>query len=156
MSSIGFRCWASEYSWVLVDGAADDPSVIDSGHGKMPVGKSRPEGLVWFRKEVHEILDAHSAAHGFYRAMEGNSRTKDPNRCQMEGVLQEAAYSHAQRLQIESRVLRQIKHDTRFERDARYVRQLASKENMNGLAVTTYSDAFLAALCGLPVTKKNG
>ena len=149
MSCIGFWCWDDHFSFVVLSGTADEPSLQGRGSRRAPKGLPRPEALQWLRREVHEVLNTHSPQRAYYKATEGNSRTKDLRRGEFEGVLQEAAASHQLRLIIEGRVKAQVKRDTAFQRPARYLDHLLQHPALADVSTPTYCEACLAALCGL-------
>ena len=151
MASIGFRCWKDRFAFVVLEGTTGAPVVIDHGLRTAPVDHERPDALAWLRREVHELLELHSdVSIGFYKAAEGVSRSPMAERHEFEGVLQEAAVSSNRHLPVAARVKSQIRRDTGFDRAARYVGQMREHPALAGLAADKYSDAVLAALCGLP------
>lgn len=149
MKSIGFRCWADRISFVILEGTQEAPTIICKDHRKAPKGASRAEQLIWLRKEVHEIFDSNKVDVAFYKATENNSRKKDLDRGQFEGVLIEAAYSHKVKCEIEGRIKSQINRDTNA-RKAKYVGELLQTEELEELASANFEEACLASLCGLP------
>ncbi len=102
---VGFRCWGDfKFAFVILDGDQDNPTVINYGLRSCPPNPSRPEQLHWLRKEVHEILDKAPIETGFFKGIENNSRKVDKNRCEFEGVIQEAAFSHKTRITVQKLV----------------------------------------------------
>jgi len=133
----------------VLDGSQDEPEVVKSGLRKAPVGLDRPAVLQWLRREVQEILTSFEPQCAFFKATETNSRNKDMDRAQFEGVLMEAALSHRLQLSVVGRVKSQVRHDTGFERPARYVQELAEQGPAAQFTSPNERDAYLAALCGL-------
>lgn len=150
MNSIGFRCWNDRISFVVLGGTQEDPKVFTRGHVQAPASYNRSDVLVWLRQEIHEILNKNSVNIGFFKAIENNSRNKDTSRAEFEGVLQEAARSHNCKINIQSRLNSQIKRDLAFENPARYLKKRFPSPELNELNNDKYSEACLAALCGLP------
>jgi hypothetical protein len=105
--------------------------------------------MQWLRREVQEILTGYEPQCGFFKATETNSKNKDMDRAQFEGVLMEAARSHRLQLSVVGRVKSQIRHDTGFERAARYVQELADQGPAAQFKALNEREAYLAALCGL-------
>jgi len=150
--SIGFRCNASGFAYVVLSGTVSAPTLLASDATAAPKGASRPATLQWVRKEVQEILDTWHPEVGYYRATEGNARSPSQERAQVEGVLIEAAASHdPEHLLLDSRVRSQIRRDTKFSGKPKELEDLLEVDGLAGLSRAKCGEACLAALCGLPV-----
>ena len=101
MTSVGFRCSANEFTYVVLDGSVESPRLVHAERRRAPAGDhDRPTIIRWFHDDVHEVLDAHRPDEAFFKDTEGNSQTKNLERAQLEGVLMEAGLCHKQRLTI--------------------------------------------------------
>lgn len=110
---------------------------------------NRPEQLAWFKREIKELLDINDLDIAIFKATEPISRSKDPFRGELEGVLQETVFSHPKPTIIESRIKRQLNSKTNA-RKAKYLGELLSLDALQDLPKSKYEDACVAALSGLP------
>lgn len=149
MKSIGFRCWKDKFSYVIVEGTQDNPTRITDKHIKLPKNLSRPEQLAWFRREIKEIIDTNDLDIAIFKSTEPISRTKDPLRGELEGILQETIYSHQKPTQVEGRIKTQLNSKTNA-RKAKYLGELLEHQAFCDLSKANYEDACVAALSGLP------
>lgn len=149
MKSLGIRCWKDKFSYVIIEGTQEDPKRITENHLKLPTKMSRPEQLAWFKKEVKEILDTRNIDCAIFKANDTISRSKDPLRGELEGVLQEAIFSHTKPTTIEGRIKTQLNSKTNA-RKAKYLGELLELDCFSDLSKTKYEDACIAALSGLP------
>ncbi len=149
MIALGIRCWKDKFSFVLVSGTQKNPKLILSNHLKLPTNLSRPEQLVWFKREIKELLDTNDIDCVIFKATETISRSKDPQRGELEGVLQETVFSHPKNTTIQGRIKKQLFSKTNA-RKARYLGELLEMPIFTGLSKTKYEDASIAALSGLP------
>lgn len=149
MISLGIRCWKDKFSYVIVEGTQNSPKRIAENHLKLPVSMSRPEQLAWFKKEIKELLDTRDVDCAIFKATETISRSKDPLRGELEGVLQETIYSHDKPTTIEGRIKTQLNSKTNA-RKAKYLGELLELEAFDDLPKSKYEDACVAALSGLP------
>lgn len=151
MRSIGFRCWNDRFAFVVLEGTQDQPSVVASEVRRSPKNVDRPEFLAWVRSNVDEILTAYEPDAASFKATEGSSQKKDLRRAEVEGVLQEAAYSHRPSHVVTGRIKSQIRKDVAgFEEPARYVGRLLAGGSLSGLKSPNFEEAALVAICGLP------
>ena len=149
MKSIGIRCWKDKFSYVIIEGTQDNPTRIAENHLKLPQNLSRPEQLVWFKKEIKEILDTKYIDCAIFKSTEIISRSKDPLRGELEGVLQETIFSHPKQTTVEGRIKTQLNSKTNA-RKAKYLGELLELEAFKDLSKSKYEDACVAALSGLP------
>lgn len=149
MKSIGFRCWKDKFSYVIVEGIQNNPVLISNAFLQLPKNFSRPEQLNWFRKEIIEILDTNEIDIAIFKSTEPISVSKDPQRGELEGILQEAVYSHHKTISIEGLIKVQLNSRTNA-RKAKYLGELMRHDAFENLAKTTYEDACISALSGLP------
>ena len=149
MKVIGFRCWKDKFSYVIIEGTQDNPNRLAENHLKLPKNCSRPEQLAWFRKEIKELIDINDIDYAIFKATEPISRTKDPARGELEGILQEVIYSHPKSTIVESRIKSQLNSKTNA-RKAKYLGELLELDAFNDLSKANYEDACIAALSGLP------
>lgn len=149
MKSIGFRCWKDKFSYVIVEGTQDNPTRITDKHIKLPKNLSRPEQLAWFRREIKEIIDTNDLDIAIFKSTEPISRSKDPLRGELEGILQETIYSHQKPTQVEGRIKTQLNSKTNA-RKAKYLGELLEQQAFCDLSKANYEDACVAALSGLP------
>jgi len=149
MIAIGFRCWKDKFSYVIVEGTQESPNKIMEMHIQLPFNCKRPEQLAWFRKEIKEIIDTHEIDCAVFKATENISRSKEPQRGELEGILQETIFSHPKKITVEGRIKSQLNSKT-TARKAKYLGELLDKEPFKGLSKLKYEDACVAALSGLP------
>jgi hypothetical protein len=149
MKSIGFRCWKDKFSYVIIEGTQDNPVLIANNHLKLPKNLSRPEQLAWFKREIKELMDTNDLDIAIFKATEPISQSKEPQRGELEGILQETIFSHQKVTQIEGRIKTQLNSKTN-SRKAKYLCELMEHEVFCELPKTNYEDACVAALSGLP------
>lgn len=149
MKAIGFRCWKDKFSYVIVEGTQANPKKVSHNHLTLPKTVSRPEQLVWFRKEIKELMDTNNIDVAIFKATETISRSKEPMRGELEGILQEAIFSHPKNTTIEGRIKTQLNSNTNA-RKAKYLGELLEHEEFCDLPKTNYEDACVAAISGLP------
>jgi hypothetical protein len=149
MKSIGFRCWKDKFSYVIVEGTQDNPSRLGENHLKLPLKMERPEQLAWFKQEIKELMDTNDVDVAIFKATEPISRSKDPARGELEGILQETIFSHSKPTTIEGRIKTQLNSKT-TARKAKYLGELLEHEQFNDLTKSKYEDACVAAISGLP------
>lgn len=148
MKSIGFRCWKDKFSYVIIEGTQDNPVLIANNHLKLPKNLARPEQLAWFKREIKELMDTNDLDIAIFKATEPISQTKDPQRGELEGILQETIFSHQKVTQIEGRIKTQLNSKTN-SRKAKYLGELMEHEVFCELTKINYEDACVAALSGL-------
>lgn len=149
MISIGFKCWGDRFTYVVLEGTQDAPKILGYAHIKAPAKSQRPEQLSWFRKEVHEVLLKYNVDVGFFKKVEPISRNKDMNRGEFEGVLQEAAYSFEKKMEIQGVDKKKIVRIS-GSNNSKYLGRLFQGNILEELNTSTYQDACLVALIGLP------
>lgn len=149
MKSLGIRCWNDKFSYVILTGTQEEPEEVESNQLNLPNNRSRPQQLAWLRKEIHELLDKHEISIGCFKATEPISRSKDPKRGELEGVVQEAGISHDSQIIIEPRIKSQLNSKTNA-RKTKYLGELLEIEGLNHLNKTKFEDAIISALSGLP------
>ncbi len=149
MKSIGFRCWKDKFSYVIVEGTQDNPNRLSENHLKLPNNFKRPEQLAWFKQEIKELMDTNDIEIAVFKATEPISRSKDPSRGELEGVLQETIFSHTKPTTVEGRIKSQLNSKT-TARKAKYLGELLQHEQFNNLTKSKYEDACVAAISGLP------
>src|SRR5690606_32303800 len=110
---------------------------------------SRPEQLAWFRMEIKEIMDTNDLDIAIFKATEPISQSKDPQRGEIEGILQETIFSHEKPTKVEGRIKTQLNSKTNSKK-AKYLGELLEHEAFCGLPKANYEDACIAALSGLP------
>ena len=130
MKSIGIRCWKDKFSYVVLEGTQEEPTRLLENHLSLPQKLSRPEQLVWFKREIKELMDTNDIDCAIFKATETISRTKDPTT-------------------VAGKIKTQINKDTNA-RKAKYVGELIVSDAFDGLAKGKYEEAFIAALSGLP------
>lgn len=151
MKSLGFRCWKDSFSFVVLEGTQDHPSLRAKEVRHGPKNVSRAEFLSWVRRNVQEILTAQQPDAVSFRAQEPVSPRKILQRAEVEGVLQEAVYSQSPGTTAVSRVKSQIRRDiSTFDRPARYLRSALSDADLAEVRTANFEDAALVAVCGLP------
>ena len=57
MNVLGVRCSNSDYTFYLVTGSKDAPSIVDSASNSFPKGYSVAEQLKWLLQETTEFID---------------------------------------------------------------------------------------------------
>ena len=53
---LGLRFSNSDYTWVVLKGTKESPTVCASGGAKMPKGLHRPQTLSWFCQEIELLI----------------------------------------------------------------------------------------------------
>ena len=149
MRSIGFRCWKDTIAFVVLEGTASSVQLCANEKRSFPASATSAAQLAWVRREVHEILDAQLPGVGFLKVAESIARKKDLRRSEVEGVLKEAAISHAVNLEVAPVMKRQIKAATHFGQSAQYLGNALQDMGLSELRTTAYEEAALAALCGM-------
>ena len=141
----GFRCRKDAIEYVVLSGDLGNPGLDAHDQVSMPSG-SRPEQLVWVRKEIREILERERPSAVAFKGIEGQAQKKDPGRAEVEGVLQEACQSAG--VPPVKRLKKQIKKDIGHEGSAKYV-STSIPEKLRGAIPRSRDDAMLAALAAL-------
>ena len=59
MAILGLRCSNGDYSFAVLSGSLDSPTVDDSGTIHAPKGFSRPQLLKWFFQELQDLHARH-------------------------------------------------------------------------------------------------
>ncbi|MEG0984222.1 hypothetical protein [Algoriella sp.] len=149
MKSIGFRCWKDKFSYIILSGTQENPIIISQNHLSLPKSSSRAEQLAWFRKEILEIMDTKNIDAAIFKATETISRTKEPQRGELEGILQEAIFSHPKTTTVEGKIKKQL-HCSTTARKAKYLGELLELPVFSDLAKSKYEEACIAAISGLP------
>lgn len=149
MKSIGFRCWKDKFSYVVLEGDQENPTLITQNCLTLPKSMSRPEQLVWFRKEIVELMDTNNFDVAIFKATEIISKNKEPQRGELEGILQEAIQSHSKPTKIEGKIKTQL-NSTTNSRKAKYLGELFDLPVFQQLSKIKYEDACIASLSGLP------
>lgn len=149
VTSIGFRCWPDRFSYVVLQGAADDPTVVAQAQTRFPNDLTGPRLFAWLREEAQNALEKHRPEVGFIKIAERGRGSAVVGRLQAEAIIQEAAFSGSG-LELHSRIKIQIKRDISFARPARYVDARVAEHDLAALNNDRFREACLAALCGLP------
>ena len=95
------------------------------------------------------IMDINDLDIAIFKATEPISKSKDPHRGELEGILQETIFSHKKPTQVEGRIKTQLNSKTN-SRKAKYLGELLEHSVFNNLSKVNYEDACVAALSGLP------
>lgn len=146
---LGLRCWADAFGYAVVSGTQSAPNLIVAKHVALPAGAIRAEQLASFRDDIFAILSNYSIAKTYFRATETIARTKTLSRAELEGVLQEACYSHDPRIPIEKRIVSQLKKALGYNGSASSVFSLFDIPAFEGLSKVHLSEAAVTALAGL-------
>lgn len=156
MRSIGLRCAADSFLYVVLQGALDAPELVDRGERKFPVGVSRPEGLRWLGREVESLIDEHKPdvlrfkPAELMRSVPTQARhAAEAYRAEAEGIAQAAAANKGFGSRIDPRLKKQIKSEIGYPGPASEVEKALREPPFDGLPRGAYADATLAALCGL-------
>lgn len=148
---LGVRCWSDSFAYVVLGGSQHAPRVLAATYVPLPVSDLRPAQLASFRKDIHDILSAHGVTQAYFRKTEGNSKTKDQGRAELEGVLQEACFSHTPSVSVDGRLKAQLKKALQYSGRAADVFQLFNQPVFvkARLAKTHFDEAAVTALSGL-------
>lgn len=60
MKTLGLRCSAKQYSFVVLDGTRENPMLSATATNPTPTGYSHSQALGWFLQEVHDLCKKHS------------------------------------------------------------------------------------------------
>lgn len=151
MKAIGFRCWKDRFAFVVLEGSQARPILVASKLRVAPPGLARYQVLSWFRENVQEVFETFRPGDGAFKVVEATSRTKDLGRAEMEGVLQETAYSHEFGLPIDRRLKSQLRKAIPVgDEPARYVHRVLNDVGLSQLDTERYRDAAVVALSCLP------
>jgi len=150
MKSLGLRAQPEQYVYVILEGTQAEPAIVAKGIAKCPKGSSIPEKLAWARLDIQEVLTKHPVGRAQIKTVEGNARTKDPKRLQLEGVLTEGIASHGSRPETKLVVTSQLKSAVGFNKLAKYMASILNTGALQEVSSPAYEDAALGALAGLP------
>jgi hypothetical protein len=71
MTTVGFRCSNKDYTYALIEGTKEKPSITVCDTIAFPVGYSKPQSLSWFIKEIKDIIENHEINGIAIKADEG-------------------------------------------------------------------------------------
>jgi hypothetical protein len=148
---VGVRCWSDRYAYVVLSGTSVWPKLVKHGHVQLPVNESRAAQLATFRSDVLALLTKHEVTKAVFKTAEKISKNSDTARAEVEGVLQEACFSHEPSVEVKSQVKSQIKKALDFDGKAGEVFTLFQKRDklFDGLGKTKFDEAAITALAGL-------
>lgn len=146
---LGVRCCSEAFAYVVLAGTQTAPKLLAKNYIPLPVGEGRGGKLASFRSDIYDLLSAHGITDVYFRRMEGNAKTRDAGRAEVEGVLQEVCYSHDPRVHIEGRLKAGLKKALNFAGRQADVFQLFNRPIFAGLPKTKYEEAAVVALSGL-------
>lgn len=150
MSVIGFRCFPDAFSFVVLGGTQQNPSIVAHGQILFPKDFSWGEKMNWLRKQIIELLGNYDISSSSLKVIEPASRQKSIERIQTEGVVLEACYSTLNR-ECTPRIKSQIRRDIQDYSDAaRYLDRALLTRGLDELNNTNFKDAALVALAELP------
>ncbi len=98
MKAMGIRCTAKEVLYVVMEGPAAIPTIVDHDKLKIPKAYETPRALAWLRNHVVAVLEEYSIVSVFIKTIEpisGQRGTRGGTymRCYFEGVSMEAVAS---------------------------------------------------------------
>lgn len=73
---LGIRCSNSDFSYAVLSGSKDAPTLEYEGSNKIPRNYSKPRALSWFVQEVEEIITRHEIKKIVMKGFEGQVKTK--------------------------------------------------------------------------------
>lgn len=147
---IGIRCWSDRYAYAILTGT-DEPRLVKADHIKLPVNESRGAQLATFRNDVQALLTKYGVSKAVFKAAEGNSKSSDTERSEVEGVFQEACFSHVTTVEAKSLVKSQLKKLLSYDGKAGEVFKVFQEHQklFAGYGKTKYDEAAVTALAGL-------
>ena len=148
---IGIRCWSNRHAYVVLSGTLDRPKLIKADYVTLPVNESRGAQLATFRNDMQALLTKYEVSKTVFKTAEGNSKSSDMERAEVEGVLQEACFSHTPRVEVKSLVKSQIKKLLSYDGKASEVFKIFQEHQklFAGYGKTNYDEAAVTALAGL-------
>ncbi len=149
MSVIGFRCFIDSFSYVVLGGTQQNPSLIAHEKIPFPMDISWGEKMSWLRRQIIEVLGIHNISLASLKVIEPSARTRRIERAHAEGIIIEAVFSTLNQ-ECECRIKSQIRRDIEgFTEAARYLNRALSSRGLNELNNATYQDAAFVALAEL-------
>jgi Holliday junction resolvasome RuvABC endonuclease subunit len=151
MDYIGLRCWADQFTYVVLQGSVTAPVPVTSGTVKIPADSDRPAFLNWISKEIRAIVKRHAPIRCSYKAIEPSARKNSPllRRSQVEGVVQAVVHELGCK-QIDSYTKQQIKARIGFGGSAKDVAEALDGSSLQEFGGTDYEESALAAWASLP------
>jgi hypothetical protein len=136
---------------VVLSGTPGQPKRIASDNVKLPVNESRGAQLATFRKDMQALLTKHHVTKAAFKTAEGNTRSGDMERSEVEGVFQEACFSNEPSVEADSMVKSQLRKALSYEGKAKDVFAVFEEHDslFEGLGKTKYDEAAVTALAGL-------
>jgi hypothetical protein len=91
---LGVRCWPDKFSFVVLDGSAVNPELIEHDVRRFPADLTRAGFLSWISSEVKGILSRRRISVAAYKQIEPNARKNSSlmRRAEVEGVIQAVLY----------------------------------------------------------------
>lgn len=147
---VGVKCWSDRYAYVVLSGTSENPNLVKADHVPLPVNESRGAQLATFRSDVLALLTKLGATKAVFKIAE-NISNSDTDRAEVEGVFQEACFSHDPSVEAEGLLKLQIKKRLDFDGKAKDVfTMFQERKNLFvGLGKTKYEEAAVTALAGL-------
>jgi hypothetical protein len=148
---IGVRCWSDRYAYVVLSGPPEGPKLLEHDHVPLPINEARGARLATFRSDVLALLTKHGVTKAAFKTAEKISKNSDTDRAEVEGVFQEACFSHTPSVEVKSLVKSQIKKLLNFDGKAGEVFALFHEYEtlFKGLGKTKYDEPAVTALAGL-------
>jgi len=148
---LGVRCWSESFAYVVVSGSRTAPLLVAAAHVLLPVNDNRGAQLASFRSDIYDVITSHCVSMVYFRRTEAIAKTKDQDRAQLEGVLQELCYSHDPSVPVAGRTVAQLKSALKFAGKANSVFELFDQPMFRNarLAKGKFQEAATTALSGL-------
>jgi hypothetical protein len=150
MPVIGFRCFPDGFSYVVLDGDQERPTVVSNLRVTFPKDLAWGAKLSWCRRQAIEVLDQSQISAAGLKSAEPVAKTKSLPRSEVEGVITETLSSHLG-IECASRIKSQLKRDiSGFDQPARYLERVLTATHLEHLNGPVFQDATLAAIAELP------
>lgn len=90
---LGIRCSNKDFSYAVLSGTKNKPTVEHEGANKIPKNFSKPRALSWLVQEIEEIINKHNITKIVMRGFEGQvrKRTTYEERVELETAVYIAA-----------------------------------------------------------------
>ena len=143
---IGIRCWSDHYAYVIMSGDASKPKLVASKNVPLPINEERGSQLSTFRRDIMGLLAQHDVKKAVFRSVEGNAKSMDAGRTEVEGVFQEACFSHVPTVPVRGLVKTQVKKLLHYDGRAKDVFTFFEQTSFTDLAKTHFAEAVVITL----------
>lgn len=143
---LGIRCWPDRFAFVVLDGTAVHPDLVEHGVRKFPTDLSRAGFLSWISNEVKAILARRRINASAYKQIEPKAQknTSLLRRAEVEGVIQAVLYESGCR-DVTALIKTQLKSALHFDGAAKEISAVLLSGPLEELLGKDEEEAALAA-----------